>query len=123
MTPDLYAKTYNGDTYNCSHFAVDFYKSEFKSDILTNDLASFLLPEKERFADPKLRSKFKLVKSDLKKGDIVVLHTSKGTTHVAVTIDLDDFIHLSTEGVSVVSWKRLNVGFKRSKVYRHVSNC
>lgn len=120
---ELYSKVYNVDTYNCSHFAVDFYKSEFQNEDLANDLACFLLPEKERFADPQIRNCFKLIKEDYKKGDIVVLHSSKGTTHVAVCFANDEFININAEGVSVISWKRLHIGYKRSKVYRHVSIC
>jgi hypothetical protein len=120
---ELFSKAFNANTYNCSHFAVDFYKKELENEELADDLACFLLPEKERFADPKIKKQFKLVKDELKKGDIVVLHSSKITTHVAVCIDFENFIHLTTDGVSVVSWKRLHIGFKRSKVYRHVKYC
>ncbi len=118
---ELYRKIYHEDNYNCSHFAVDVYNVYYDSNIV-DDLSCFLLPYKDRFADMSIRHKF--IKVDYRKtikGDIVVLHNPQRQSHVAVKLD-KDFIQLSSEGVIVVSWELLNIGFNRAKVYRHVSN-
>jgi hypothetical protein len=118
---ELYRKKYDADHYNCSHFAVDVFGYIF-GESLKEDLACFLLPEKERYADKSIRKKFIKIKdtSEYEIGDIVVLHNKQRRTHVAITLE-NGFIHLSSQGVTMVNWDRLNLFFQRAKVYRHAS--
>ena len=53
----LMAKIYNRDTYNCAHFVVDIFRSNYTEEI-AETLACFLLPENKRYADKNIRKAF-----------------------------------------------------------------
>ena len=121
MTLDeLITKQYDKDTYNCAHFVCDVWRVWY-GDQLAHTLECFLLSHYDRYADPSIRRQFKLLKNGdwFEKGDIAVLHQTKGNPHVAV-FSQEGFMQITKYGVNILNWDMLQLGFHRSKVYRHV---
>jgi hypothetical protein len=108
-------RTYDHSRYNCAHFVAEVW-NEITGQDITESLAGFLLPPRERSAAFELRRKF----IPLRRPEtpcIALLQRSGFPPHVGLFINRR-ILHITESGVHFLPPAIIMFGFKTMRFYR-----
>lgn len=111
----LFDKDYDRNHYNCVHFAADFFKLMYGSD-LAEALSCFLVPERIKKTDVKIKDFFKKV-STPENGCIVLMSGLRVLPHIGVFWE-GKVLQIRKSGVEFSSLEIATFGFKKIGFYK-----
>ena len=108
-------RQYNANTYNCAHFVCEVW-AHLTSKSIEEFMYGFLLPVKDRFAEPSIRRNFKRLQKPVHLC-IVLMRRPKTTPHVGIYYK-NKVLQIERGGVSLLPLDVATLGFTKVSFYK-----